>query len=98
MVILKLTTHPKNSSKYDDAELVLCQKDLPELERGDVVEIYREDETSQPRLVLQYSKVFPEGVIKEKTISIEKTLANEFKLTNYCNVVVRKIDLETVMR
>uniref|UniRef100_A0A914WR81 GPN-loop GTPase 3 n=1 Tax=Plectus sambesii TaxID=2011161 RepID=A0A914WR81_9BILA len=62
---------------------------------NDVVEIYRAD-ASYSRLVLQYTHDFADFNNREKSISIEKTLATTFKLNNYCVVIVNKVDLSKV--
>ncbi|XP_023232146.1 GATOR complex protein DEPDC5-like [Centruroides sculpturatus] len=72
-----------------EESLVINQKDFPSLKTSDIVEIYSpEDEYS--RLLLQVT-CFKEELQKD-TISIEQSIASNFQLRTYADVIVNIVN------
>ncbi|XP_067132327.1 GATOR complex protein Iml1 isoform X2 [Centruroides vittatus] len=86
----KLFVHQKN---FSEESLVINQKDFPSLKTRDIVEIYSpEDEYS--RLLLQVTS-FKEELQKD-TISIEQSIASNFQLRTYADVIVNIVNPKDV--
>ncbi|XP_078335331.1 GATOR complex protein Iml1-like isoform X5 [Crassostrea virginica] len=93
---LNLRVHKRsfNESSNLNEEVLINQKDVPDVTVGDVVEIYHiEDEES--RLLLQVTSLSDEFQQKG-TVSIEQSIANTFQLRAYKDVIVKKVDPKSV--
>nr|XP_011413842.2 GATOR complex protein DEPDC5 isoform X3 [Crassostrea gigas] len=89
---LNLRVHKRsfNENSNLNEEILINQKDVPDVIIGDVVEIYHiEDEES--RLLLQVTSLSDEFQQKG-TVSIEQSIANTFQLRAYKDVIVKKVD------
>ncbi|XP_065209009.1 GATOR complex protein Iml1 isoform X2 [Planococcus citri] len=89
---IKLMFH---RTSFDEADLVINPKDFPDLKVGDIVEIYHpEDELT--RLLLQVTTL-REDLQGKGVISVETSVANAFQLKSYTEVVVKKVDFDSVV-
>ncbi|KAF7490231.1 GATOR complex protein DEPDC5 [Sarcoptes scabiei] len=93
MPTVKLNTHQRNH--YQD-DIVICQKDFPDIKIGDVVEIYSIDDNFS-RLLLQITNTEKlKANCTSPTISIEQSIAMTFQLRNFSDVIMNVIDKNTV--
>ncbi|XP_062606005.1 GATOR1 complex protein DEPDC5-like isoform X1 [Saccostrea cucullata] len=93
---LNLRVHKRNYSENSNIneEILINQKDVPDVAIGDVVEIYHpEDEES--RLLLQVASLSDEFQPKG-TVSIAQNIASTFQLRAYKDVIVNKVDPKSV--
>ncbi|RWS29249.1 DEP domain-containing protein 5-like protein [Leptotrombidium deliense] len=95
MKTFKLNIHQKN---FSQEEVLISEKDYPAIKLGDVIEIYTpEDEFS--RLLLQITYFAEEKDFQQKdkpTISIEQSIATNFQLRTYCDVIVNVVNPKDV--
>ncbi|KAK6967840.1 DEP domain-containing protein 5 [Biomphalaria glabrata] len=92
MKTFKLLFHTSKSPKNQD--ILISAKDFPDVRVGDVLEVYHpEDEWN--RVLLQV-KSLPDDSQQKETVIIEPAIANAFSLRQYHNVVVNKVETETV--
>ncbi|KAH9502461.1 GATOR complex protein depdc5 [Bulinus truncatus] len=84
----------ERTSELRDQDILISAKDFPDVNVGDVLEVYHpEDEWN--RLLLQV-KSLPDDLQQKDSVIIEPGIANAFSLRQYNNVVVNKVDAETV--
>ena len=82
-------------------DLVIRSEGFPDVQPGDILEIYHEEETFS-RLLLQVKpeSLYPENnlqnIVPRDTVYIEKSIAESFQLSNYNSLVVNKVDKEKV--
>ena len=82
-------------------DLVIRSEGFPDVQPGDILEIYHEEETFS-RLLLQVKpeSLYPENnlqnIVPKDTVYIEKSIAESFQLSNYKSLVVNKVDKEKV--
>ncbi|KRY71381.1 DEP domain-containing protein 5 [Trichinella pseudospiralis] len=94
--IFKLWYH-KRDPKLPEMEFWYSIKDFPELKNGDVVEIYHNDAPLN-RLLVQARGGCMEFLCKTgNTVSVDENLASIFHLRNYGDVVVRKVNINSVV-
>ncbi|KAK0060072.1 DEP domain-containing protein 5 [Biomphalaria pfeifferi] len=92
MKTFKLLFHTSKSPKNQD--ILISAKDFPDVRVCDVLEVYHpEDEWN--RVLLQV-KSLPDDSQQKETVIIEPAIANAFSLRQYHNVVVNKVETETV--
>ncbi|CDW54175.1 DEP and DUF3608 domain containing protein [Trichuris trichiura] len=91
----KLWFH-KREGRIRDLDFLYSSKDFPDLEVGDVLEIYHKEEQFS-RLLVQVNRLIEDFLPKQgNTVSVDETLAATFQLKNYGDVIVRKVPLELV--
>ncbi|XP_054168694.1 GATOR complex protein Iml1-like [Oppia nitens] len=92
MKTYKLNVHKKDFFKED---LVINQKEFPQLKVGDIIEIFSPDDHFSRLLMRVNEKSFEENTRDGKEnqkISIEQTIVSTFQLRYYCDVIVNKVD------
>ncbi|XP_014258974.1 GATOR complex protein DEPDC5 isoform X2 [Cimex lectularius] len=91
MKLYKLIVHTKG---FSGENLIINPKDFPNLNKGDIVEIYHpEDEFS--RLLLQIT-LFKEDLQGRDVVSVEQSIATTFQLRTYADVHVNVVDPDSV--
>ncbi|KAK9511936.1 hypothetical protein O3M35_000495 [Rhynocoris fuscipes] len=91
MKLYKLFVHTRS---FCGEDLVINPKDFPNLQKGDIVEIYHpEDEFS--RLLLQIT-LFKEDLQGRDAVSVEQSIASTFQLRTYADVFVNIVSPESV--
>lgn len=93
MPILKLNKH---QPAFSEEDIIINQKDYPELNLGDVVQIKSSEGSTTNRLLLQVRK-WPESFAHPGSISIKDSIANQFKLRPYFDVIVNIVDKKSVI-
>lgn len=87
----KLMLH-RREEKFSDFDFVFNAKDLPDLSRGDVVQISSKDDDSL-RIVLQVTKIMDDCIAKN-SISIDNAITaapSDFPFKAYSEVYVKKV-------
>uniref|UniRef100_A0A5S6R2F7 DEP domain-containing protein n=1 Tax=Trichuris muris TaxID=70415 RepID=A0A5S6R2F7_TRIMR len=91
----KLWFH-KKEGRIRDLDFLYSSKDFPDLEVGDVLEVYHKEEQFS-RLLVQVSRLVEDFLPKQgNTVSVDEALAATFHLKNYGDVIVRKVPLALV--
>jgi len=93
--LYKLYVH---AASFSTEDLIIRSEDFPDVQVGDILEIYHEEDTFS-RLLLQ---VHPESLVsesnmtknspKKNTVFIDKVIADSFCLTNFKGVIINKVD------
>ncbi|KAM7355218.1 GATOR complex protein Iml1 isoform 1-T1 [Cochliomyia hominivorax] len=91
MKLYKLYTHTKS---YNDADLLINNKEHPDAKAGDIVEVFHRDDEENTRLLLQITAFT--DLKNRDVISIESGVANQFKLRTFSDVVMRLVDVADV--
>ncbi|KAI8123430.1 DEP domain-containing protein 5 [Lucilia cuprina] len=91
MKLYKLYTHTKS---YNDADLLINNKEHPDAKAGDIVEVFHRDDEENTRLLLQITTFT--DLKNRDVISIESGVANQFKLRTFNDVVMRVVDVADV--
>ncbi|XP_073836084.1 GATOR complex protein Iml1 isoform X5 [Musca autumnalis] len=91
MKLYKLYTHTKS---YKDADLLVNNKEHPDVKAGDIVEVYHREDEENTRLVLQITTFT--DLKHRDAISIESGVAAQFKLRTFTDVVMRVVDVADV--
>ncbi|XP_074643885.1 GATOR1 complex protein DEPDC5-like [Tubulanus polymorphus] len=94
MKTFKLWVHQKSQKNFHNQELVINPKEFPNINIGDVVEVYH-PEDNYSRLLVQVTSL-REDFQQKETISVEQSVANAFQLRTYQDVIVNVVDRKAV--
>jgi len=96
-IVLKTYKLYIHTIQFCTEDIVIRSEDFPEVDPGDILEIYHEEETFS-RLLLQVrpESLYPDNnlqkTVPKDTVYIEKSIAESFQLSNYKSLVVNKVD------
>ncbi|XP_073982946.1 GATOR complex protein Iml1 isoform X2 [Rhodnius prolixus] len=92
MKLCKLLVHTKS---FCGTDLMINPKDFPNLQKGDIVEIYHPEEEFS-RLLLQITSFKEDLQGRDAAVSVEQSIAKTFQLVTYNDVIVNVVSPESV--
>ncbi|CAG5135776.1 unnamed protein product, partial [Candidula unifasciata] len=91
MKTCRLTCHNKPNKNQ---EIVISSKDFADVKVGDVLELYHPDDEWN-RLLLQV-KSLPDDFQQRDAVSVDQSIVNAFSLRLYQDIVVNRVDSQSV--
>ncbi|BFZ18365.1 hypothetical protein BsWGS_21405 [Bradybaena similaris] len=91
MKTCRLTCHNKPSKNQ---EILISSKDFADVKVGDVLELYHPDDEWN-RLLLQV-KSLPDDFQQRDAVSVDQSIVNAFSLRLYQDIVVNRVDSQSV--